>query len=199
LGKEEHTIMCGITGIVDLKNFVREERDTLIGMTETLTTSGVADLWFSTFVGFGYKCLSDRGTVQKKVNGNMYAIVYSGSLSNTKDIRHKLLEKGHSIPSSSDAETVLTSYIEWQEDCLDFLVGNFVFAVWDDNKQELFLTTSQGSNKSIYYALDSHRFLFGTELDAIVKHHKVSLENIKELQLRHSLLFSKDIVKLIKT
>ncbi|WP_042146906.1 hypothetical protein [Paucisalibacillus sp. EB02] len=184
--------MCGITGIVDLRNFVREKRDILADITDSLTTRGSANVWFSTFVGFGYKGVKGDGLVQKKANGNMYAIAFSGNLDNIEDVSKKLLEKGHTFQNFSEAEVALTAYIESKENCLTHLDGNFIFTVWDDVKQELFMTCFQYG--PLYYFQHHSLLLFGTDKNVLEKYHTVTPQSIRELRAGHSMIFFNKII-----
>lgn len=225
--REEYASMCGITGIVNWKNYVREEREILEKMTETLSLRGPDDtnIWFDTFVGFGHKRLAvvdlvgGRQPMQKKSNGNTYTIVYNGELYNTEDLRGELIKRGHSFQTTSDTEVLLTSFIEWKEECVQYLNGIYAFGVWDDEKQQLFMSRDRLGVKPLFYLQNSERFLFGSELKAILAHDAVEAEvdydglaeifglgpsrtpghgifkNVKELRPGHSLLCSKDGLK----
>ena len=51
----------------------------------------------------------------------------------------KQLQKcGHAFETHSDTEVLLHAYLEWKEDCVQHLNGIFAFALWDDQKQQLF-------------------------------------------------------------
>ncbi|WP_047981821.1 asparagine synthase (glutamine-hydrolyzing) [Ornithinibacillus contaminans] len=219
--------MCGITGIVNWKNYVREERETLEKMTETLSLRGPDDtnVWLDTFVGFGHKRLAvvdlegGRQPMQKKSNGNTYTIVYNGELYNTEDLRQELLHRGYTFQTTSDTEVLLTSYIEWKEDCVDHLNGIYAFGVWDDAEQKLFMSRDRLGVKPLFYLENQEHFIFGSELKAILAHDAVKavvgydglaeifglgpsrtpghgiFKNVKELRSGHSLTFSKDGLK----
>jgi asparagine synthase (glutamine-hydrolysing) len=188
--------MCGITGMVDLKNYVRGDRDTFTDMTNALSTGGTAEVWFSTFVGLGYKGLENDRLFQKKSNGNMYSISFIGSLSNEKDRINTFLQKGHTFHSSTEAEVALTAYIEWKEKCMDGLEGDFTFGIWDEAMQQLYLTCNQ--LVPLYYYQDSHLFLFGTEKKPLMEYHTIDDQSIRELPKGHSLLFSNEFTRLWK-
>ncbi|WP_010094332.1 asparagine synthase (glutamine-hydrolyzing) [Ornithinibacillus scapharcae] len=216
--------MCGITGIVNWNKFVREERETLQTMTETLSLRGPDDtnLWFDTFVGFGHKRLAvvdlegGKQPMQKKANGSVYTIVYNGELYNTAELRKELMQRGHVFKTSSDTEVLLTSYIEWKENCIDYLNGIYAFGIWDDARQQLFMSRDRLGVKPLFYLENAAMFLFGSEIKAILAHDNVEAEvdneglaeifglgpsrtpghgifkNIHELRPGHSLRFSKD-------
>lgn len=220
--------MCGITGIVNWNKFVREERETLQNMTETLSLRGPDDtnLWFDTFVGFGHKRLAvvdlegGKQPMQKRAGGNSYTIVYNGELYNTEELRNELQKRGHVFTTTSDTEVLLSSFIEWKEQCVDYLNGIYAFGIWDDAQQQLFMSRDRLGVKPLFYFENVGMFLFGSEIKAILAHDKVKAEvdyeglaeifglgpsrtpghgvfrNIHELRAGHSLSFSKDGLKI---
>lgn len=176
--------MCGITGIVNWNKFVREEKNTLQKMTDTLSLRGPDDtnLWFDTFVGFGHKRLAvvdlegGKQPMQKKSYGNAYTIVYNGELYNTEELRKELQQRGHIFKTSSDTEVLLSAYIEWKEDCVDHLNGIYAFGIWDDVQQQLFMSRDRLGVKPLFYLEKAGMFLFGSEIKAILAHDKVEVE-----------------------
>jgi asparagine synthase (glutamine-hydrolysing) len=225
---ERKQAMCGITGIVSWKNFVREEREILRKMTETLSLRGPDDtnIWFDTFVGFGHKRLAvvdlegGKQPMQKKADGKTYTIVYNGELYNTEELRSELRKRGHTFTTTSDTEVLLTSYIEWKEDCVDHLNGIYAFGVWDDARQQLFMSRDRLGVKPLFFYEGEGRFLFGSEIKTILAHDDVKAEvdveglaeifglgpsrtpgngifkHMKELRAGHSLTFSKNGLKI---
>ncbi|HDR8207375.1 TPA: asparagine synthase (glutamine-hydrolyzing), partial [Bacillus cereus] len=216
--------MCGITGWVDYKRSLEEERDVVTKMAETLAKRGPDDnkVWIKGNVAFGHKRLivvDPEGGKQPmtclKDEAN-YAICYNGELYNTEDIRKELLRRGYTFKGHSDTEVLLASYIEWKEECVDHLNGIYAFAVWDEQKEQVFIARDRLGVKPLFYKYDSGRLLFGSELKAILAHPDVKAEvtleglseifglgpsrtpghgiyaGIKELRPGHAMTFSKN-------
>lgn len=213
--------------MVNWQKNVWVERPELTEMTDTLTLRGPDDtqVWFDKHIGFGHKRLAVvdiEGGVQpmsKKNNGVIYTIVYNGELYNTEDLRKELRSRGYVFHSSSDTEVLLTAYIEWKESCVDFLNGIYAFGVWDPEKERLFMSRDRLGVKPLFYHEESGRFIFGSELKAILAHPDVEAEvdrdglseifglgpsrtpghgifkGMKELRAGHSLSFSRDGLK----
>ena len=53
-------------------------------------------------------------------------------------VRRDLLDKGYTFNSYSDTEVLLTSYIEYGQDCVNKIDGIYAFAIWDDYKKNYF-------------------------------------------------------------
>ncbi|WP_164667269.1 asparagine synthase (glutamine-hydrolyzing) [Virgibacillus doumboii] len=176
--------MCGITGIIQWQNDVRAEKTTLRKMAETLTSRGPDDsqVWLSQHAAFGHKRLAvidpDGGKqpMSKEHNNVTYTLVYNGELYNTQELRQVLKSKGYEFTTSSDTEVLLTAYIEWREACVQYLNGIYAFGVWDSAEQQLFMARDRLGVKPLFF-LESHgRFIFGSELKAILAHNDVHSE-----------------------
>ncbi|PFK10274.1 asparagine synthase (glutamine-hydrolyzing) [Bacillus cereus] len=216
--------MCGITGWVDYKRSLEGERDVVTKMAETLAKRGPDDnkVWIKGNVAFGHKRLivvDPEGGKQPMTclkDETNYAICYNGELYNTEDIRKELLRRGYTFKGHSDTEVLLASYIEWKEECVDHLNGIYAFAVWDEQKEQVFIARDRLGVKPLFYKYDSGRLLFGSELKAILSHPDVKAEvtleglseifglgpsrtpghgiyaGIKELRPGHAMTFSKN-------
>jgi asparagine synthase (glutamine-hydrolysing) len=98
-----------------------------------------------------------------------YTIVYNGELYNTPELRRELTGKGHKFYEHSDTEILLHAYIEWQEKCAEHLNGIFAFAVWDDKLKTLYISRDRMGVKPFFYTLHKGKFIFGSEIKAILR------------------------------
>ena len=101
--------------------------------------------------------------------GNSYTIIYNGQLYNAKDLRNELSNEGFSFSGNSDAEVLLKGYIHFGNDILNKLNGVFGFAIWNENKQELFIARDHLGVKPFYYYLKENYFIFASEIKSILK------------------------------
>jgi asparagine synthase (glutamine-hydrolysing) len=216
--------LCGITGIVDWRKNLLEELNTLKKMTENLTKRGpdAHGYFMNEQVAFGHRRLSvidlegGKQPMSKNKNGHTYTIVYNGELYNTEEIRNELKKRGYSFQTTSDTEVLLTAYIEWKEKCVDYLNGIYAFGVWDSEREQLFMARDRLGVKPLFFRNQGSRFIFGSELKAILNHHDVRAEvdrsglaeifglgpsrtpghglfrGINELRAGHALIFSKN-------
>ena len=101
--------VCGITGWVHFERQLRQERDVVLNMANTLSFRGPDDtnVWMDDHVAFGHKRLvvvDPAGGVQpmtRMKNGYRYTVCYNGELYNTEDIRKELLKKGYTLDRKS--------------------------------------------------------------------------------------------------
>ncbi|MCM3707247.1 MULTISPECIES: asparagine synthase (glutamine-hydrolyzing) [Cytobacillus] len=180
--------MCGITGWIDFQKDLRKESAAVGKMADTLAKRGPdeTNIWTDVHAGFGHKRLivvdpaGGKQPMTREKHQNRYTICYNGELYNTEDLRKELLIKGYSFEGHSDTEVLLTSYIEWGENCLQYLNGIYAFAVWDEKKEQLFIGRDRLGVKPLFYKETKQGILFGSELKAILAHPLVKAEVDRE-------------------
>ena len=151
--------MCGITGWIHFQRDLRNELSAVAKMTETLKKRGPDDdnIWNSPHAIFGHRRLTvvdpvgGKQPMTKTYHSNEYTLTYNGELYNTEDLRRELLKRGHSFSGHSDTEVLLTSYIEWKENCVDHFNGIFAFAIWDESEQKVFIARDRLGVKPLFY------------------------------------------------
>eukprot|EP01132_Coremiostelium_polycephalum_P005304 gene5304-6605_t len=181
--------MCGITGFLNWSQDVSKEKEILKKMTDSISHRGPDDegFWVSKHVAFGHRRLiviDPEGGHQPMIY-NDYVLVFNGEIYNYKELREELMLKGHSFKTNSDTEVLLHCYIEWKEECPKYMNGIFAFAVWDQQKQQLYLARDHLGVKPLFYAQRGTSFLFGSELKALLANPLVEpvidLEGLAEL------------------
>ncbi|MFL6561484.1 MAG: asparagine synthase (glutamine-hydrolyzing), partial [Bacillus sp. (in: firmicutes)] len=134
--------------------------------------------------------------------------------------RKVLHTKGYSFKGHSDTEVLLSAYIEWAEECVNYLNGIYAFAIWDRKKEQLFIGRDRLGVKPLFFREHKKGLLFASETKAILAHPEVKTEidqeglaeifgigpsrspgsgvfkGIKELRPAHALTFSKNGLKI---
>ncbi len=169
--------MCGISGIFDLAGHGTIDRDLLERMTTRIAHRGPDDSGFHVEpgVGLGHRRLSIidlSGGHQPIYNeDDSVAVVYNGEIYNFAGITDELKALGHTFRTHSDTEVIVHAWEQWGADCVQRFNGMFAFAVWDRNRQTLFLARDRIGIKPLYYAvLPGDRLLFGSELKSLYEH-----------------------------
>ena len=103
-------------------------------------------------------------------------LVFNGEIFNFLELRRELEAKGRRFHSQGDTEVLLASYCEWGENCLERLRGMFAFALWDAARQALLLARDRLGIKPLYYAASPGRFVFASELRALLASGLVARE-----------------------
>ncbi|MEO5346586.1 MAG: asparagine synthase (glutamine-hydrolyzing) [Magnetococcus sp. YQC-9] len=98
-------------------------------------------------------------------------IVFNGEIYNHAELRRTLEARGHRFTSDhSDTETLIYGYREWGHALPERLNGMFAFVIHDSAQRRLFAARDRFGKKPFYYALEKNRFLFASELSALVLH-----------------------------
>ncbi|MBC8180150.1 asparagine synthase (glutamine-hydrolyzing) [candidate division KSB1 bacterium] len=168
--------MCGICGIIDIKNQHSVDQFHLTKMTDTMVHRGPDDsgiyLNSENKVGFGFRRLSIidlQGGHQPMSNEDSSVwIVFNGEIYNHKDLRNELKNKGHHFRTQADTESIIHGYEEWGDDVFRHLRGMFAFAIWDENRRRIILVRDRLGIKPLYYYHDGSRFIFASEIKAIL-------------------------------
>jgi asparagine synthase (glutamine-hydrolysing) len=167
--------MCGIAGVVDLRG--RPIDQTVARrMGDTLAHRGPDDQgqWVDGPVALANRRLAvidlTEGGHQPMVSlDGRTVLVYNGELYNTPELRRDLEQRGHVFRSRSDTDVLLRSYEEWGPAAVERLDGMFAFAVWDGERRRLTLARDRFGVKPLYYAVDDGRFLFASEVKALLE------------------------------
>lgn len=97
------------------------------------------------------------------------AVVYNGEIYNFQELALELKAAGHVFRTHCDTEVIVHAWEEWGEQCVERFRGMFAFAIWDRNRDVLFLARDRLGIKPLYYTLlPSGEFLFGSELKALL-------------------------------
>jgi asparagine synthase (glutamine-hydrolysing) len=68
-----------------------------------------------------------------------------------------------------DAELIMLTYLDFGDDCLDHLLGDFAFAIWDPRHRKLFCARDHfGMRPLCYHYSRGQRFLFASDPRAIL-------------------------------
>lgn len=168
--------MCGITGIIDIREYREPDRALLRKMNDSQTHRGPdADgEFFELGVAMGHRRLSiiDLATGQQPLfnEDGSVVVVFNGEVYNYQELIPELQHSGHVFHSRSDTEVIVHAWEQWGEKCVERFRGMFAFVLWDRNKQTVFLARDRLGVKPLYYALlaDGH-LAFGSELKALMQ------------------------------
>jgi asparagine synthase (glutamine-hydrolysing) len=124
-------------------------------------------------VGLGHRRLaiidtSDDGLQPMLASNGQVRIVFNGEIYNYRELRAQLLAKGHTFRSQSDTEVLLAGWLEWGEQLVSHLRGMFAFALWDEDKQGLFLARDTFGIKPLYIANDGKTLRCASQVKALL-------------------------------
>ena len=169
--------MCGITGIFDTRAHRAVDRAVLQRMNDSQLHRGPDEgsLHIEPGLGLGHRRLSiiDIATGQQPLfnEDGSVVVIFNGEIYNYRSLIPELQAAGHVFKTKSDTEVIVHAWEQWGEDCVKRFRGMFAFALWDRNRQTLFLARDRMGVKPMYYALlDDGTFLFGSELKSLMTH-----------------------------
>lgn len=174
--------MCGIAGFFNF-DFSRAKSEKIIReMTFALKSRGPNERGFfvdkKSALGHSRLAIIDLKSGQQPIfneNKNL-VLVYNGEIYNFLALKKELEIFDHKFLTNSDSEVILHAFEEWGEKCLNRFNGMFAFAIYNRQKQELFLARDQFGKKPLYYAVLSNKIIFASELKAILKHPAIKKE-----------------------
>ncbi|QTA38631.1 asparagine synthase (glutamine-hydrolyzing) [Thermosipho ferrireducens] len=169
--------MCGICG------YTRNPHDAIEPMTSVLQHRGPDEngYFVDKKIKLGFRRLSilDLETGKQPVKnetGKIHA-VFNGEIYNYKELRKELIRKGHRFVSDhSDSEVIVHLYEEYGIKFPERLNGMFSIALWDSEKEKLYLIRDRLGQKPLYYSLINEEIIFASEIKSILKHPEVRKE-----------------------
>ena len=90
-------------------------------------------------------------------------------LDNRSELVLKLGSRGNSEDPPSDTSLLLAAYEKWGERCVEHLLGDFAFAVWDRDKKQLFLARDALGARGLFYYTDGDHFVFASQMPSILE------------------------------
>lgn len=94
-------------------------------------------------------------------------LVADARIDNRDELIRALIGEG--LPGEpTDADLILAAFRRWGEGCVERLLGDFVFAVWDAANQCLILARDALGARSLCYRVDDRRCLFASEVSQIL-------------------------------
>ncbi|NLO20361.1 MAG: asparagine synthase (glutamine-hydrolyzing) [Ignavibacteria bacterium] len=184
--------MCGIAGIVKYNQAESKININLLKrMSDQIVHRGPDDegQWLNedrscglAFRRLSIIDLSKAGAQPMHTEDGRFSIVLNGEVYNHLDIRKRLIDKGYKYKSQTDTESIIYGYSEWGKDILEKMHGMFAFAIWDNEKKELFAARDRLGKKPFYYTIQNGYFIFASEIKSILQFPALSVEaNIEEI------------------
>ena len=150
------------------------DRVDLERMAEILTHRGPDDagIWHEGSVGLGHRMLwTTPESLQEQfplINRTGDLVLIADARIDNRDELVAALELSAWPPSEiADSHLILAAYEKWDERCLEKLVGDFAFAIWDGRKRALFCARDHFGVRPFYYYRTDRLFAFASEIKAL--------------------------------
>lgn len=172
--------MCGVAGIFNYSLPDKPvQENNLVNMLSVIRHRGPDESGIYTHnnVGLGSVRLSiiDLASGQQPLSDNSgkYWIVYNGEIFNYIELREELRKLGYTFKTSSDTEVVVQAYAHFGSKCLDKFNGQFAFAIWNKETQELFLARDRVGIRPLFYTLLNGSFYFCSEIKGLFQNPEI--------------------------
>ena len=130
--------------------------------------------WTGTQAGFAHALLrtTDRppGPQPTTLDGCVW-ITADARIDDRAELLRALEAAGRTeVSDSDDAQLILHAYHAWGEHCVDRLLGDFAFAIWDGRSRRLFCARDHFGIKPFYYAEIDGGIVFSNTLECVRLH-----------------------------
>ncbi len=202
--------MSGICGIIHLDDQLVSEHS-IQNMVCNMNNHGndKESIWIDKQVGFGHKMLwntpesihEDQPLVGED---SSFVLICDARIDNRSELIEKLELKPKKTIPITDAELILCAFHKWKEESPKYLIGDFAFAIWDNNSEQLFCARDHIGIKNFYYYRDDKQFVFASEINPIFTtgvHQVLDIDalrsNLIDWQINCSSTYFEDIFRLL--
>ncbi|MCM4167322.1 Asparagine synthetase [glutamine-hydrolyzing] 1 [Arenibacter antarcticus] len=167
--------MCGIAGFNNFSTDRLQQTTVLRRMLTRIKHRGPdqSGIYLSDNLGLGSVRLSivdlSCGTMPISNGDDSLWIVFNGEVYNHIELREELEAKNHLFKTHSDTEVIVHLYEEYGPEFVHKLNGQFAIAIWDKNKQELFLARDRVGIRPLYYTEIGETFIFASEIKSLLE------------------------------
>lgn len=169
--------MCGIAGLFDARSKRDFDRALVQRMNDVQFHRGPDEggVHFEAGVALAHRRLSiiDLSTGQQPLfnqDGSL-AVVFNGEIYNYQALVPELEAMGYVFRTRSDTEVIVHAWAAWGEACVRRFRGMFAFALYDRNRETLFMARDRLGVKPLFYAvLPDGCVAFGSELKVLMQH-----------------------------
>ncbi|MBT3094235.1 MAG: asparagine synthase (glutamine-hydrolyzing) [Candidatus Thiodiazotropha sp. (ex Lucina pensylvanica)] len=181
--------MCGIAGILNLKDGTPPSRSELEGMIHAVHHRGPD--------GYGYYCHDRVGLAHARLSiidlaggdqpihneDQSVQVVFNGEIFNYVELTVQLKQQGHRFYTHSDTEVIVHLYEEYAEKFVDHLNGQFAIALWDSSRQKLILARDRTGIRPLFTVETGGRLYFASEVKSLFAHPAIPRQiNLTALQ-----------------
>ena len=135
--------------------------------------------WLEGSIGLGHAMLRTTHEAQAEnqpasLKGRLW-IAADARIDCREDLTTELRRTGSKVEANApDSALILHAYAAWGTPCVEHLMGDFSFAIWDAAKRELFCARDHFGIKPFYYVQRGDLFLFSNTLNCVRMHPEVS-------------------------
>ena len=159
--------MCGIAGFVGFSENAR-----LAAEANKIQKHRGPDsqaVWKNEFLALAHQRLSiidlSSRSDQPFIKGE-YVMIYNGEIYNYQELKETYLQEVE-FKTGSDTEVVLEMYHKFGAKALDYFIGMFAFAIYDQSNNKIFAARDHFGIKPFYFYNKEKEFAFASELKTL--------------------------------
>ncbi len=165
--------MCGIAGILNFDT--SEDKIPLLRKMLAIAEHRGPDscgIYTDHLTGLGHARLSiidlEGGNQPIHNEEKTLWIIFNGEIFNYPELKKELLDKGHRFYTHSDTEVLVHLYEEKGAGMLSDLNGQFAMAIWDAQREKLFLARDRVGIRPLFYHIKNKRIIFASEIKSLL-------------------------------
>lgn len=186
--------MSGIVGIFN-RDGAPVDGGLLQKLTHSMTFRGphAQSSWHEGNVGLGNAVLrttfeSQREQQPCSLDGQVW-ITADARIDDRPALKQQLASHGRrELEAATDVELILHAYHVWGEECVQHLLGDFSFIIWDQRQQRLFCARDHFGLKLLYYACAGKTVALSNTLNCLRRHPQIS-DRLNDQAIGDFLLF----------
>lgn len=164
------------------------DQNSLINMASVMQSRGqdTETYWQSKNIGFAHRQLftTEESRYERQplvLKGKGLSLTSDARIDNRNELLEKLICDDNKVVT--DADLILASYEKWNENCVDYLIGDFAFAIWDMRVGKLFCARDHLGIKPFYYLQDEQYFYFASQISGLYSASGIDRKpNLSEIQ-----------------
>lgn len=163
--------MCMIYGIfIKKRNAINSKRREFLSFFENEASTHVTGS--NVMLGF-QRSNSLSGNCQEEnscfTSEGRFSITADARIDYKEELLIKLGQSQSSIINTTDSRLLILAYKKWGKECVKYLYGDFAFAIWDEEKGELFCARDHFGCRPFYFFNTPDFFVFSSNLRILLK------------------------------
>lgn len=140
------------------------------------------NLWIEGSIALGHTMLWNTPESKYEhlpLEKKAYILTMDARIDNREELVNELELPDRPLNEIGDSEFILAAYKKWGEECPKYLLGDFVFVIWDKKKEQMFCARDHIGIKSLYFSWIDENFLFSSDIMTLLGCNKV-LKNLNK-------------------